>query len=69
MERVTVVANDISCDHCIQSIGKAMEALQGARMIEGNPESKQVVIEFDPSVTNLEKIEAAMEEEGYPVAR
>ncbi len=69
MERVKLTAPDISCDHCIQSIGKAVAALGGARMIEGDPESRQVVVEFDPAATTLERIEAALADEGYPIRK
>lgn len=68
MEEATLKAPDISCDHCIQSIQKAVEALPGARFVSGDPESKQVRVEFDPAQTPLSKIEKVMEEEGYPVS-
>ena len=69
MEKATLAAPDISCDHCIQSIRKAVEALPGARFISGDPAAKQVTVEFDPSQTPLDQIEAALEEEGYPVQK
>ncbi len=69
MERVTLVAPDISCDHCIASIKKAVGALEGVGEVEGDPETKRVVVDFDPARTQLARIEAAMEEEGYPVQK
>lgn len=67
MERVTLQAPDISCDHCIQSIHKAVEKLPGVSFVSGDPASQSVVVEYDPAKSRLAQIEAAMEEEGYPV--
>jgi copper chaperone len=67
MTQVILEAPDISCDHCIMSIEKAVTKLPGVRFISGDPEGKQVIIEFDPQVADRASIESAMEEEGYPV--
>lgn len=69
MEEATLEAPDISCDHCIQSIQKAVEALPGARFVSGDPAAKRVIVQYDPAQTPLANIEAAMEEEGYPVQK
>jgi copper ion binding protein len=69
MTQVTLEAPDISCDHCITSIEKAVTKLPGVRFVSGDPDGKQVVVEFDPGVADMAAIEAAMEEEGYPVKK
>ncbi len=69
MERATLEAPEISCDHCIQSIRTSVEKLPGVQFISGDPDGKQVVVEYDPGQTSLGGIEAAMEEEGYPVKK
>jgi len=69
MERATLEAPDISCDHCIQTIRTSVEKLSGVQFISGDPDVKQVVVEYDPGQTALDGIEAAMEEEGYPVRK
>jgi copper chaperone len=69
METTTLEAPDITCDHCIQSIQKAVTKLPSVQFISGDPESKRVTLEFDPTVVQLEAIEAAMEEDGYPVKK
>ena len=68
MEEVTLTAPDISCDHCIATIRKALSKLAGVQFVGGNPQTKQVTIRYDPSVVELTAIEKAMEEEGYPLA-
>jgi copper chaperone len=67
--QTTLNAPDISCDHCIQTIKSTVEKLPGVRFISGDPDSKVVTIEVDPGQTEMEAIEAAMEEEGYPVKK
>ena len=69
METITLEAPDITCDHCIQSIQKAVTKLPSVQFISGDPKSKRVTLEFDLSVVRLEAIEAAMEEDGYPVKK
>lgn len=67
MPEVTLEAPDISCDHCIGSIEKAVTKLAGVRFISGDPEKKAVTIEYDPSQATMDEIAATMEEEGYPL--
>ena len=69
MTEITLEAPDISCDHCIASIEKAVAKLPGVRFIAGDADGKRVTIEYDPSLIDVGAIEAAMEEEGYPVAK
>jgi len=69
MSQITLEAPDISCDHCIVSIEKAVTKLPGVRFVSGDPDEKRIVIEFDPQLADLATIESAMEEEGYPVTK
>lgn len=69
MQQVTLKAPDISCDHCIKSIEKAVTGLPGVRFVGGDPESQMVSVEYDPALVQLTAIENAMEEEGYPVEK
>ncbi len=69
MEQITLEAPDISCEHCIMSIEKALSKLEGVRFLSGNPADKLITFEYDARVLDLSKIEAAMEEEGYPVTK
>lgn len=68
MKQITFMAPDISCDHCIASIQKALAKLNGVRFLKGDSAAKQVTVEYDPSRVELAAIEKVMEEEGYPVA-
>ena len=67
MSEVTLEAPDISCDHCIGTIEKAVTKLESVRFISGDPETKTVKIEYDSAAVKIDEIQSAMEEEGYPV--
>lgn len=69
IERATLTAPDISCSHCVATINKAVGALDGVRTVSADEQSKQVRVEFDPGKVSLAKIEAVLDEEGYPVAK
>ena len=69
IERATLTAPDISCGHCVATINKAVGAIDGVRRVEASEQTKQVQIEFDPGKVSLAKIEAVLDEEGYPVAK
>jgi copper chaperone CopZ len=69
MPQTTLTAPDISCDHCISSIKGALDKLPGVTFVSGDPASKTVVVEYDAEQSGMEAIEAAMEDEGYPVQK
>ena len=69
MTQATLKAQDISCDHCIATIEKAVTKLPGVRFLGSDPTDKQVTVEYDPALLDIGAIEAAMEEEGYPVTK
>jgi copper chaperone len=69
MTQITVEAPDISCEHCIMSIEKALSKLEGVRFLSGDPSGKVVTLEYDPAITDMSTIEGALEEEGYPVKK
>lgn len=66
MTTLTVKANDISCGHCVHTIESEVSELQGVKSVKAEQNSKLVTIAFDDPATK-EKIEALMEEIGYPV--
>ena len=68
MTKAVLEAPDISCDHFIMTIEKAVTKA-GAQFVSGDPEAKTVTLEYDPGTVSLEAIEEAMEEEGYPVKK
>ena len=68
METMTLTAPDISCAHCQRAIEGAVGALHGVRSVRVEIPSRTVQVAYDPLQITRETIEAAMDEEGYPVA-
>ncbi len=69
METMTVTAPAISCEHCQHAIEEAVGALPGVDSIRVEIPSKTAYVAYDPTRVSRAQIEAAMDEEGYPVAR
>jgi copper chaperone len=69
MESTTLVAPDISCEHCQHAIEGAVGKLEGVRTIRVDIPSKTVRIDYDPQIVTLAKIEEALDDTGYTVAR
>lgn len=69
IEHVTLLAPDISCSHCVQTVQAALGKLDGVSNVLANAETKHVDLDFDSGVISLGQIEAILDEAGYPVKR
>ena len=69
MESTTLVAPDISCEHCQHAIEGAVGKLEGVRTIRVDIPSKTVRIDYDPQIVTLAKIEEVLDDTGYTVVR
>jgi copper chaperone len=65
MEKQTLSIPNISCGHCVMSIKNELGELQGVKRVEGNPENRQITVEFEPPAT-LESIRNTLKEINYP---
>jgi copper chaperone CopZ len=43
--------------------------IEGVSGVEGDPDTKKVVVDYDPARVGLDRIESTMAEEGYPVQK
>ena len=68
-ERISLQAPDISCGHCVNSIQTRLGGLEGVSNVSASAESKTVDVEFDSSKLSVDKIEAELADEGYPVTK
>ena len=68
-QEITLTAPDISCAHCVATVQKTVGELTGVSFVQADVDTKQVVVRFNPEQVSQGKIEAAMDEEGYPVAK
>ena len=68
MESITLVAPDISCEHCRRAIETALSGMAGVADVTVDVPTKSVAVMLDPAKISREAIAARLDEEGYPVA-
>jgi copper chaperone CopZ len=68
MNTVTYTIPNINCHHCVHTIKSEVAQLLGVLSVQGDPESKQVVITYEEPATK-EKIESLLAEINYPPAK
>ena len=58
---------DISCEHCQNTITKALTPVEGVRSVTVDIPTKQARVEYDETKVNVEKMKEVLQEEDYPV--
>ena len=69
MESTSLVAPDISCEHCQHAIEGAVGELEGVNSVKVDIPSKRVDINYNPEKVTLTKIEEVLDDVGYTVAK
>jgi copper chaperone len=67
METKTISVPNISCGHCVMTIQKELNGVEGVKKVEGDPTAKEITVEWENPAT-LEKIKSTLEEINYPAA-
>ena len=67
MEKRTFTVPNISCGHCVATIQKGLHEIDGVIQANGKPETKSVMVEWQPPAKASE-IEARLAEIGYPAS-
>ena len=67
MAKVTLNVPDISCEHCQKTITETLAPQAGIKSVQVNIPAKQVYLEYDEHVIDLDKVSTLLNEEGYPV--
>jgi copper chaperone len=68
-QEITFVAPDISCGHCVATVEKTLGPLDGVQRVQASAETKQVVVDFDPARVSVDRLEAVLDDAGYPVQK
>ena len=68
-QEITFVAQDISCGHCVATVEKALGPLDGVQRVEASAETKHIVVDFDPARITVDRLEAVLDDAGYPVQK
>ncbi len=66
-EELVLDVEGMSCMHCVNSIKKAVESIEGIIGIEVSLEDKKVTVEYNPEKVKVQQIKLAIEDEGYDI--
>ena len=67
METKRLSIPNITCGHCVMSIQKELDEIDGISKVEGDPMAKEITVEWD-APASLEKIKSTLKEINYPAA-
>lgn len=67
MKQQLIQVNGMSCDHCVQTITKAVEEISGVARVQVNLEKKTVTVDFEENQADLKIISAKIDEAGFEV--
>lgn len=68
MANVILNVPDISCGHCEKTVTNALIGRPGVNSVRVDIPAKQVYLDYDQAVINLEQVSEILDEEGYSVA-
>ena len=67
MTALTLIAPDISCDHCKHTIETELPTLAGVGSVQVEVPTKTVRLVYDDAVVGEPAIRARLDQIGYPV--
>jgi copper chaperone CopZ len=67
MEKRTFNVSKISCGHCVATIQKELNEIEGVTQANGDPQTKSVTVEWQLPATASE-IEVRLTKIGYPAS-
>ena len=68
MTSITLNVPDISCEHCERAITAALKPVDGIAAVTVDIPARQVHLTYDSGVLGIDRVEAILAEEDYPVA-
>ena len=66
MTRTTLKIDGMSCGHCVMSVKKALDGLEGVSV--ENVAVGSATVAYDPAISSAEKIADAISDAGYRAA-
>jgi len=66
MTRTTLKIDGMSCGHCVMSVKKALDGLEGVTV--ENVAVGSATVAYDPAISSAEKIADAISDAGYRAA-
>ena len=68
MKSITMNVQGMSCGHCVKAVEGAVGELDGIQTVQVKLEEGSVQVTYDEALTSNQKIEEAIEDQGYDVA-
>ena len=65
MRQVVVGIGGMSCQNCVKTVTRVLEAVPGVEQAVVSLEAAQVTIRFDPEQTGEERFRQAIEDAGF----
>ncbi len=66
MNTVRLHSTEIACEGCVNSIKRALGAMQGVSSVVGDASTQTVEVAYDPTKVSAEALIARMEKAGFP---
>jgi copper chaperone CopZ len=67
MTETKIKIEGMMCGHCQASVTKAISSVNGVSAASVNLAGKEATVSYDPKITNVDAIKAAIVEAGYKV--
>lgn len=67
MREDQILVSEIHCDHCKVSIEGAVKAVSGVEFVKVDVPSKLVTVAYNEQAVGLDRIKAAIQDQGYDV--
>ena len=67
MTHKNIQVDGMTCDHCVETVTKAVNSLDGISQVAEDLDKKQVSVDFDESRTDLDAISSKIIEVGFEV--
>lgn len=68
-EQISLTVPDISCGHCVSTVQQAVGEVPGVESVTASAETKVVDVRFDPAQVTVDRLEAVLDDAGYPVQK
>lgn len=67
MAQVVLKVEGMSCNHCVQSVEKALGKLGGVEKVKVELADKKVSVDYAENQVSVDALKSAIEEQGYDV--
>ncbi len=68
-QSTTLIAPDISCEHCQHAIEGAVGKVEGVNSVKVDIPTKSIHLTYDPQMVSLAKIEEVLDDTGYTIEK